>query len=419
VVEEDGKPRKMNAMKNKIAWIPWGLCAIVIVGALFSWVLALNDPKTYADIFVFINAGLNALFDIAFGVVGALILSRQTRNRIGELLMFIGLSLAVAGSLQNYLAQILNGTAEPSTLTYLLIWLDGWTWWLLVGPLLLLLLVFPTGQVLSPRWRWVVGIIGLLFSVFIVFATFSPSLQDPNTGKIVPNPLGMNLLPADFSFETIVVPWIFTLTSTVALSVLGVFIRYRRSALVEREQIKWFLYACALLIAVYVSQAFTHGNGPSWLGVISSITFLLLPISIGISILRYHLFDIDIIIRRTLIYSIITAMLALFYFGSVVVLQQILRPLIGAESDLAIILSTLAIAALFNPLRHRVQDTIDHRFYRRKYDAQKVLARFAQTVRDEVELEKLTGELLRVVDETMQPTRVSLWLKNRGQKAKQ
>jgi len=137
----------------------------------------------------------------------------------------------------------------------------------------------------------------------------------------------------------------------------------------------------------------------------------LIPIAHGISILRYRLFDIDIIIRRMLIYSTITAMLALFYFGSVLVLQQILRPLIGAESDLAIIISTLAIAALFNPLRHRVQDTIDHRFYRRKYDAQKVLERFGVTARDEVELEKLTSELLNVVNETMQPTSASLWLR--------
>jgi hypothetical protein len=123
------------------------------------------------------------------------------------------------------------------------------------------------------------------------------------------------------------------------------------------------------------------------------------------------LWDIDIIIRRTMIYSIITATLGLVYFSAVIVLQQIFRSLTGAGDDLAIIVSTLAIAALFNPLRHRVQDIIDHRFYRRKYDAHQVLARFAATARDEVELEKLTGELLNVVNETMQPTSVSLWLK--------
>ena len=142
------------------------------------------------------------------------------------------------------------------------------------------------------------------------------------------------------------------------------------------------------------------------------LTILALPAALTIAILRYRLWDIDILIRRTLIYSTITALLALFYFGAVIALQQLFRLLTGAGDDLAIIISTLALYAVFNPLRRRVQDAIDQRFFRRKYDAQQVLARFAATARDEVELEKLTGELLNVVNETMQPKSISLWLKH-------
>ncbi len=133
-------------------------------------------------------------------------------------------------------------------------------------------------------------------------------------------------------------------------------------------------------------------------------------LSIGVAILRSCLFDIDIIIRRTLIYSVLTAILALFYFGAVIVLQQLFHVITGAGDDLAIIVSTLVLAALFNPLRRRVQDAIDHRFFRRKYDAARVLAQFAATARDEVELSKLTERLVEVVQETMQPAHVSLWL---------
>lgn len=182
-----------------------------------------------------------------------------------------------------------------------------------------------------------------------------------------------------------------------------------------RRKVRWLVFGLFLGAIVGLGLWFVPGIvlGQPFIDASAlGLVMMPFPVIVAIAILRDQLFDIDVIIRRTLIYSTLTVMLGLFYFAAVILLQQLFRALTGAGDDLAVIVSTLAIAALFNPLRNRVQSAIDHRFYRRKYDAQKVLERFAATVRDEVELEKLTGELLRVVDETMQPTSVSLWLKS-------
>ena len=196
----------------------------------------------------------------------------------------------------------------------------------------------------------------------------------------------------------------------------------RASNHVQRQQTKWILLGFAIMFLEFAGwlllifpSAQVFANDP-WLSLLSSLastlSILALPFSIALSILRYRLWDIDLIIRRTLIYGALSLLLALVYFGSVVLLQQVFHVITGAQqSEIVTIISTLAIAALFNPLRRRVQETIDHRFYRRKYDAQQVLTRFAATARDEVGLEELTGELLSVVGETMQPTNVSLWMK--------
>jgi hypothetical protein len=268
--------------------------------------------------------------------------------------------------------------------------------------LLLFFFLFPNGERVPRRVGWIpIGIV--IYHLFI------------QTGTVI-----KNLAPA-FAAQTGLPSWgdgIYA--APVILNFLIVFAcqvyRYRYvSTAIERAQTKWFLIGFAVTIASIPVTIYTQlaGDRGAYLGDFATFAnFTPLPMTVAISILRYRLFDIDLLIRRTLIYSIITAMLALFYFGAVIVLQQLFRSLTGAGDDLAIIISTLAIAALFNPLRHRVQDTIDHRFYRRKYDAQKVLERFAVTVRDEVELAKLTSELLNVVNETMQPTSVSLWLKS-------
>jgi hypothetical protein len=179
----------------------------------------------------------------------------------------------------------------------------------------------------------------------------------------------------------------------------------------ERQQTKWFLFGFVFFLALSTASEALGSLNPFG-DEVGLLIFAFIPLSIGIAILRYRLWDIDVIIRKTLVYSVLTALLALIYFGGVVVFQQVFRGAIGHSTDLAIAVSTLAIAALFFPLRRRVQNAIDRRLYRRKYDAAKTLAAFSATARDEVELEKLTAELLNVVTGTMQPASVSLWLQD-------
>jgi hypothetical protein len=184
-------------------------------------------------------------------------------------------------------------------------------------------------------------------------------------------------------------------------------VRFRRSQGVERQQMKWFVYAAALLVLLPVGYSLPEIVG----SVLFVVVLIALPTAIGIAVLRYRLYDIDVVINRALVYGPLTATLALVYVGSVVGLQAVLRVLSGQESTLAVVASTLAIAALFNPLRGRVQAFVDRRFYRRKYDAAKTLAAFNARLREETDLETLTDDLAGVVRETMQPAHVSLWLR--------
>ena len=198
-------------------------------------------------------------------------------------------------------------------------------------------------------------------------------------------------------------------------AIFSLFLRYRRSQGEQRAQIKWLTFAAFLLLAALIAGFLQNfGVSPSIGNQLNALIFglqaTLFTLAIGVAILKYHLYEIDLIIRRTLVYGLLTLLLVILYYSSVVLFQQALRTITGQDSPVAIVISTLIIAALFNPLRSRIQEVIDRRFYRRKYDAHQALEDFAATARDEVELEQLTAQLLSVVQETMQPEGVSLWL---------
>ncbi len=227
----------------------------------------------------------------------------------------------------------------------------------------------------------------------------------------IPNPLGIEGFSNAYDMVLIISPLLFV------AGALSVFMRLRRAKGVERQQIKWFAYAAAatisgIILAYMIPETIDTPLWFEWVEFALNIAVTpAIPISMGIAILRYRLDDIDLIINRTLVYGALTALLVAVYVGSVVSLQAALRTLTGQESQLAVVASTLLIAALFNPLRRRIQALIDRRFYRSKYDAAKTLEAFSAKLRDETDLDALNAELVGVVRETMQPAHVSLWLR--------
>jgi hypothetical protein len=323
----------------------------------------------------------------------------------------------VGGPLVTYIESVAPSSPAPTVPLLLIVWFNNWNWLLLIIPLLLIPLLFPSGRPPTPRWRWVVVAVIVWATLFVLLATLVKRISAGTKPDIVfDNPIGVL---RDDTAELLVGVWIAGLVALVVVCAVALFVRYRRANDTEREQIKWLLYASAMFLVVYVSGLVSGFGGTASLGghiwgIFFGLSVITLPAAIGIAILRYRLYDIDVVINRTLVYGALTATLAVVYFGGVAAAQTIFRALTGQEQQpqLAVVISTLVIAALFNPLRRRIQSFIDKRFYRRKYDAAKTLETFSAKLRDETDLDALNSELVRVVQETMQPAHVSLWMRS-------
>jgi hypothetical protein len=296
----------------------------------------------------------------------------------------------------------------------LLWWSESWTWiaTFFILPSLVVL-YFPDGRLLSRRW-WpvlvasVIGIVG-----YMVHDSFQPSSSFVGVGEVraLANPFVINASERFFT-GLLDVASAFLAIGIIG-SLLAMAIRFRRSQGIERTQMKWMVYVVGVCMSVVLLLSlFLDGDDPI-LGTIFLSLPILIALTIGIAILRHGLFDIDIVIRRTVQYSIVSVILLAVYFGSITVIQQLVTSVTQNESPIAIVISTLLIAALFNPLRQRVQAFVDRRFFRKKYDPQQVLAQFTEAARDETDIEVLKTELEQIVQNTLQPERVSIWLKQK------
>jgi hypothetical protein len=409
-------------------WLAWSLAALSV--AMFSICVALavlalySSPATQVPSEWGTSGPLSNLLFVspflAFPLVGALISSRRPGNPIGWICLVAGLFwmfIFLSGATGAYELAKTGTTTSSVTLDALF----QWIWVPPVGLLgIYMILLFPDGRLPSRRWRpfaWFAGAAMILTSLAV---TLSPGPLEDHPG--VSNPLGLE-------GHSIVVQALLSspvlLPVCILISAFSLVWRYRHSGGEVRLQIRWVAFAASLVGITYgvvlVSGLFllpedstTEQVTPLWLALLENavlMSYAGVPIAVGFAVLRYRLYEIDIIINRTLVYGSLTATLVAVYVGGVVSLQALLRLLSGQESTLAVVASTLAIAALFSPLRRRVQAFVDRRFYRNKYDARKTLEAFSDKLRDETDLQTLSGDLVRVVTETMQPAHVSLWVR--------
>jgi hypothetical protein len=344
-----------------------------------------------------------------------LIASQRPENPIGWLFLAAALFYGIQIPGEEYAVYALLTNPGSLPLGAELAWLTDWIWAPGFGIILVFLpLLFPDGHPPSRRWRTVAWLGGLSIGLICVLTSI---VLWPERG---PTLLQLGGYAGDVeAWRSAVLDWVLRLGGPMLLlaglgAVISLVVRFRRARGDVRQQIKWFASAAALTVVwLFVFQQSTRGLPEAIVALSGLLVIASIPVATGIAILRYRLYDIDLIINRTLVYGSLTLMLALIYFGGVATTQAIFGALTGQEeqSQLAVVVSTLVIAALFMPLRRRIQSFIDRRFYRRKYDARKTLEAFSTKLRDETDLEALSDDLVGVVRETMQPAHVSLWLR--------
>ena len=407
------------------AWLAWSLAALSVALFLASVLLlalvrTVRVPESW-DINTSLGLQVAGSLFLVFPLVGALIASRRPRNPVGWILLADSLLFMLSFVFDYYR---IYGVVVPGSLPFpvAVAAINGFLWVPAVGLLgTFVFLLFPNGKLPTRRWRALAWLSGVMIFLVSVGSALAPGpLQ--NLGG-VQNPFGV-LQPWMMIVFWAMLP---LLPLCILASVFSLVLRYRRSRGEERQQIKWIAFAAAVVGLLYLnamifsfvfpSGAWFQSGSPLWLDVVgytALLSFTLVPIAVGFAVLKYRLYDIDVIINRALVYGSLTVTLALVYFGGVTLTQALLGTLTGQSElpQLAVVASTLVIAALFNPLRRRIQSFIDRRFYRSKYDARKTLEAFAARLRNETDLDDLSEDLVGVVRETIQPEHAALWLRD-------
>jgi hypothetical protein len=377
----------------RLAWGLWGLAAALLAAAV-----ALDPVQALRSV-----VGVLALLSLTFLTVGAFLSGRRPANAVGWLLLGWGMVMAVTSFTNAYVHRGL--VRDPGSLPGpgWAAWVEAVVWHPAFALLAFLLLLFPHGRLPSRRWRpfaWLTAAAYLTLSVSAALAPGAVELYYPTVTPPVRLP-GSGT--ADVVFGVLLPAQLLLLLVALASLVP----RLRRANGEERQQVKWFVYTVMTVIVLFVAGILVFGAGFLF------PLFGLIPVSVAVAVFKYRLYEIDRLINRTLVYGLLTALLIGVYAALVFLLGRLLDPATG-DSALAVAASTLAVAALFQPARRRVQELVDRRFNRRRYDAARTVERFSGRLRDHVDLDTLSSELLAVVDRTVQPASASLWLRAPG-----
>jgi hypothetical protein len=400
-----GRPRRWTA---GLAWALWALAMLGL--AVVPWMDSLLRQAGRPDLVVLVPGNIvgPVVAVLSAATVGALVASRRPRHPVGWLLLGFALSLTATGVITSYL--IYGLVARPGALpaVHLVARYYPATGAAALALLSLVLLLTPTGSLPSPRWRWWAWVTAATPVALVLVVPVAPGRLDPQ------------LLLASSPFSDRALGGVVLVATRVALVVTAVavavaagslVVRFRRAQGVERQQLRWVALAATLMVlAVPIVLASVALESPILVNWASAVWVAVLPVAVGAAILRYRLYDLDRIISRTLAYGLLTLLLGGGYALVVLGLGQLL----GRDSPLVVAAATLAVAALFQPARRRVQAVVDRRFNRRRHDAARIIAGFGARLRDQVDLDTLTADLLAVVDQTMQPTQTSLWLRPSG-----
>jgi hypothetical protein len=389
----------------RLAWLACGLALLLLAAGLVLLWASPDGPLPEGDRSR-LEQAITLVSLLGPPLLGGLLAARRPSNPYGWLWVAYGLGWAVVGFTNAYVTYVSASGTEVLGWANLIGWVNGFAFVSLLGLTALILLLFPDGRPPSRRWRWMVWAIGVL----VVVTTIAAALLPADEGEPIQNPLA-----AEGSIEAVAdavanvgITALFLAILVAAGSLLW---RFRRARGLERQQLKWLAYGGAFLAAYIALDLVSLAPAGLVDALIEALTFGALYVGVGMAVLRYRLYDIDRLINRTLVYGLLTAVLGAVYAAAVLVLGQLFGGVGGDPPSWAVAGATLAVAALFQPARGRTQAVVDRRFNRRKHDTAKTIQSFSTRLRDQIDLDTLSAELLAVVDQTMEPTRVSLWLR--------